>query len=153
MTAGKLIARLRGPDDINLKCLGAGLIVLGVYLFSKNLQDSELVRQFFENIRSLGWWAPVLYVVLYIVMSGVILPSAVFKERRRLILVPRDTPYNLIHLDNMRQITLAGGIICPASPSFYSKPRDFEALAATVVDRVLDLAGFELDSYRWGERG
>ncbi|MCA9402809.1 MAG: TVP38/TMEM64 family protein [Candidatus Omnitrophica bacterium] len=79
MTAGKLIARLRGPDDINLKCLGAGLIVLGVYLFSKYLQDSELVRQFFENIRSLGWWAPVLYVVLYIVMSGVILPSAVFK--------------------------------------------------------------------------
>ncbi|MCB0618285.1 MAG: UbiX family flavin prenyltransferase [Saprospiraceae bacterium] len=79
--------------------------------------------------------------------------DVVLKERRRLILVPRDTPYNLIHLDNMRQITLAGGIICPASPSFYSKPRDFEALAATVVDRVLDLAGFELDSYRWGERG
>ncbi len=73
------------------------------------------------------------------------------KERRRLILVPRDTPYNLIHINNMKTITEAGGIICPASPSFYSRPKDFEALAATVVDRVLDLAGFELRSYRWGE--
>ena len=73
------------------------------------------------------------------------------KERRRLILVPRDTPYSLIHINNMKLITESGGIICPASPSFYSKPQDFEALAATVIDRVLDLAGFDLNSYRWGE--
>ena len=73
------------------------------------------------------------------------------KERRKLIIVPRDTPYNLIHINNMKLITEAGGIICPASPSFYSKPDSFEELAATVVDRILDLAGFELDSYRWGE--
>lgn len=78
--------------------------------------------------------------------------DVVLKERRRLILVPRDTPYSLIHLDNMKRITEAGGVICPASPSFYSRPKDFEALAATVVDRVLDLAGFDLDSYRWGDR-
>ncbi len=77
--------------------------------------------------------------------------DVVLKERRRLIVVPRDTPYNLIHLENMRQITLAGGIICPASPSFYSRPETFEELAATVVDRVIDLAGIEIDSYRWGE--
>jgi len=73
------------------------------------------------------------------------------KERRKLILVPRDTPYNLIHINNMKTITEAGGIICPASPSFYSRPQSFEELAATVVDRVLDLAGFDLKSYRWGE--
>jgi flavin prenyltransferase len=73
------------------------------------------------------------------------------KERRRLILVPRDTPYSLIHLDNMRRVVEAGGIICPASPSFYSRPQSFEALAATVVDRVLDLAGLEIRAYRWGE--
>lgn len=79
MTASELIAKIRGTDDTNLKCLGAGLIVLGVYLFSKNLQGSAIVQQFFENIRSLGWWAPLLYVVLYILMSGVFLPSAVFK--------------------------------------------------------------------------
>ncbi|PHN01447.1 UbiX family flavin prenyltransferase [Flavilitoribacter nigricans] len=77
--------------------------------------------------------------------------DVILKERRRLILVPRDTPYSLIHLDNMKRITEAGGIICPASPSFYSRPQNFEELAATVVDRVLDLAGFRLDTYRWGE--
>lgn len=77
--------------------------------------------------------------------------DVILKERRQLILVPRDTPYNLIHINNMKTITEAGGIICPASPSFYSKPTDFEALAATVVDRVLDLVGFDLTSYRWGE--
>jgi 4-hydroxy-3-polyprenylbenzoate decarboxylase len=77
--------------------------------------------------------------------------DVILKERRRLILVPRDTPFSLIHLNNMRLITEAGGIICPAIPSFYSKPSSFEELAATVVDRVIDLAGFELDSFRWGE--
>jgi len=77
--------------------------------------------------------------------------DVVLKERRKLIIVPRETPYNLIHIENMKLLTLAGAIICPASPSFYSKPVDFEALAATVVDRVLHLAGFKLDSYRWGE--
>jgi 4-hydroxy-3-polyprenylbenzoate decarboxylase len=50
----------------------------------------------------------------------------------------------------MEMVTLAGGIICPATPSFYSKPRNFEELAATVVDRALDLAGLEVKTYRWG---
>lgn len=77
--------------------------------------------------------------------------DVILKERRRLILVPRDTPYSLIHINNMKVITEAGGIICPASPSFYSKPKDFEALAATVVDRVIDLAGVQQNTYRWGE--
>jgi 4-hydroxy-3-polyprenylbenzoate decarboxylase len=77
--------------------------------------------------------------------------DVVLKERRKLILIPRDTPYSLIHINNMKTITEAGGIIAPASPSFYSNPKDFEALARTVVDRVLDLVGFNLDSYRWSE--
>jgi 4-hydroxy-3-polyprenylbenzoate decarboxylase len=77
--------------------------------------------------------------------------DVILKERRKLILVPRDTPMGLIHINNMKTITEAGGIIAPASPSFYSKPKDFEDLAKTVVDRVLDLAGFNLDSYRWSE--
>ena len=79
--------------------------------------------------------------------------DVILKERRRLILVIRDTPYNLIHINNMKLLTEAGAIICPASPSFYSKPQTMEALAATVVDRVLDLAGLELESFRWGEEG
>lgn len=77
--------------------------------------------------------------------------DVVLKERRRLILVTRDTPLSLIHLNNMKAVTEAGGIICPACPSFYSKPDTLEAVAATVVDRVLDLAGFDLPTYRWGE--
>jgi flavin prenyltransferase len=75
--------------------------------------------------------------------------DVVLKERRKLICVVRETPYSLIHIKNMEMVTLAGGIICPATPSFYSKPKTFEELAATVVDRVLDLAGFTIDTYRW----
>jgi flavin prenyltransferase len=77
--------------------------------------------------------------------------DVILKERRRLLLVTRDTPLSLVHIENMRSVTLAGGIIVPASPSFYSKPAGFEELAATVVDRVLDLAGFDLLTYRWNE--
>ncbi|AFC23777.1 UbiX family flavin prenyltransferase [Saprospira grandis] len=78
--------------------------------------------------------------------------DVILKERRKLILLSRETPLSLIHLQNMQRLTEAGAIICPAVPSFYSKPKTFEELAATVVDRALDLAGFQLnDSYRWGE--
>jgi 4-hydroxy-3-polyprenylbenzoate decarboxylase len=77
--------------------------------------------------------------------------DVVLKERRRLILVTRDTPLSLIHINNMKTVTEAGGVVCPASPSFYSKPQTLEAMAATVVDRVLDLAGFDITTYRWGE--
>ena len=76
--------------------------------------------------------------------------DVILKERRKLICVIRDTPYNLIHIRNMETITLAGGIICPASPSFYSRPSTIEEAAATVVDRVLDLAGFNFKTFRWG---
>jgi 4-hydroxy-3-polyprenylbenzoate decarboxylase len=77
--------------------------------------------------------------------------DVILKERRKLICVIRDTPYNLIHIRNMETITLAGGIICPATPSFYSKPATIEEVAATVVDRVLDLAGFDIKTFRWGK--
>jgi 4-hydroxy-3-polyprenylbenzoate decarboxylase len=77
--------------------------------------------------------------------------DVILKERRKLICVARETPYNLIHIKNMEAITLAGGIICPATPSFYSKPDTVEAIAMTVVDRVLDLAGFDVQTYRWGK--
>ena len=76
--------------------------------------------------------------------------DVILKERRKLICVARDTPYNLIHIKNMEAITLAGGIICPATPSFYSLPKTIEEVAATVVDRVIDLAGLKQNSYRWG---
>ncbi len=77
--------------------------------------------------------------------------DVILKERRKLICVVRDTPYSLIHIRNMETLTLAGGIICPATPSFYSKPSTIEEVAATVVDRVIDLAGLQNESYRWGK--
>lgn len=76
--------------------------------------------------------------------------DVILKERRKLILVIRDTPFNLIHIRNMETVTLAGGIICPASPSFYSKPQSLEAAVATVTDRILDLAGLKISTFRWG---
>ncbi len=77
--------------------------------------------------------------------------DVMLKERRKLILVPRETPYSLIHLENMKTLTLAGGIVCPATPSFYSKPETIEQLAETVIERVLKLADLKLDSFHWGE--
>ena len=77
--------------------------------------------------------------------------DVVLKERRRLILMVREAPYNLIHIRNMETVTLAGGVICPATPSFYSQPATIEEAAATVVDRVLDLAGIPVKTYRWGK--
>lgn len=78
--------------------------------------------------------------------------DVILKERRKLILMVRETPYNLIHIRNMETVTLAGGIIAPATPSFYSGPQSLEEMAQTVVDRLLDLAGFSLHSYRWGSQ-
>jgi len=76
--------------------------------------------------------------------------DVVLKERRKLICVVRETPYNLMHIRNMETVTMAGGIICPATPSFYSVPKTIEEVADTVVDRILDLAGVEIKTYRWG---
>ena len=77
--------------------------------------------------------------------------DVILKEKRKLIIVARETPLNLIHINNMKLITQAGGIICPASPSFYSKPKSFEELAATVIDRVITLADLNHKSYSWSE--
>lgn len=76
--------------------------------------------------------------------------DVVLKERRKLILMIRETPFNLIHIKNMETVTLSGGIICPAIPSFYSLPNTIESLAKTVTDRLIDLAGLKNESFRWG---
>lgn len=77
--------------------------------------------------------------------------DVMLKERRKLVLVARETPLSLIHITNMKTVTEAGGIICPATPSFYSHPNTFEELASTITSRVLALAGLKIESYRWGE--
>jgi len=63
------------------------------------------------------------------------------KERRPLVLVVRESPYSLIHIRNMEQVTLAGAIVLPASPGFYTRPSGIEALVDTIVARVLDHLG------------
>jgi 4-hydroxy-3-polyprenylbenzoate decarboxylase len=78
--------------------------------------------------------------------------DVMLKERKKLILVTRDTPLSIIHINNMKTVTEAGGIVCPASPSFYSQPTTIDELAATVIDRVIDLAGLKQDAYRWGKQ-
>lgn len=77
--------------------------------------------------------------------------DVILKERKKLILVTREMPLNLIHISNMKFLTEAGAIICPASPSFYSRPGNIEELVMTVIDRVLILAGFEVKSFHWGK--
>ena len=78
--------------------------------------------------------------------------DVILKERRRLILMLRETPYSLIHIKNMEAVTQAGGVICPATPSFYSKPTTVDEVAMTVVDRLIDLAGLDIATFRWGTK-
>ena len=78
--------------------------------------------------------------------------DVMLKERRKLVLVARETPLSLIHINNMKTVTEAGGIICPATPSFYSRPETMDQLAATVTNRALTLAGLEVNGFRWGEK-
>ena len=77
--------------------------------------------------------------------------DVMLKERRKLICVVRETPYNLVHLKNMVAVTEAGGIICPATPSFYSRPRNLDEAVETVISRVLQLAGVKKEGYSWQE--
>ena len=73
------------------------------------------------------------------------------KERRRLILVPREAPYSAIHLENMLTLTRAGAVVLPASPGFYHRPRGIDDLVNFVVARVLDHLGVEHSLVpRWG---
>ena len=76
------------------------------------------------------------------------------KERRRLILVPRETPWNLIHARNVTTLLEAGALVMPASPGFYSRPQTVEQVADTVVDRILDHLGLPVPgAFRWAAEG
>ena len=76
------------------------------------------------------------------------------KERRKLILVPRETPWSLIHARNAVTLIEAGAILLPAMPSFYSRPKTFEELADTVVWRILDQIGVHApNARRWQQSG
>jgi len=77
--------------------------------------------------------------------------DVMLKERRKLVLVVRETPLSAIHLENMLAVTRAGAVVLPASPSFYSKPETMDSLLDTVVGRVLDQLGLSNELMpRWG---
>lgn len=72
------------------------------------------------------------------------------KERRRLVLLLREAPYSLVHIENMRRVTEAGAIVYPASPTFYDKPKNFIAASDQIAARILDLLGLEPEKIsRW----
>jgi len=74
------------------------------------------------------------------------------KERRKLILVPRETPLSLVHLENMAAVTRAGAVVLPAMPGFYHRPESIEDLVDFVVQRIVDQLGLDVRlSRRWGE--
>ena len=75
--------------------------------------------------------------------------DVVLKERRRLVVVVRETPYSLIHLRNMTTLTEAGAIILPASPSFYSHPSTIDEAVQTVVERIISHIGIENDHFEF----
>lgn len=75
--------------------------------------------------------------------------DVMLKERRRLIVVVRESPLSLIHLRNMVTLTEAGAIILPAAPSFYSRPADISQLCTTVVERIVALLGIAAPHYEW----
>lgn len=77
--------------------------------------------------------------------------DVMLKERRRLIVVPRETPYSAIHLENMLRLTQAGAVVMPASPGFYHQPRAIDDLVNFVVARILDHLDVEHTLVRrWG---
>ena len=77
--------------------------------------------------------------------------DVMLKEKRKLIIVPRETPFSLIHINNLKILAETGASIIPAIPSFYSRPVSIEELALTVVDKILSHAGFERKSFEWGK--
>jgi 4-hydroxy-3-polyprenylbenzoate decarboxylase len=78
--------------------------------------------------------------------------DVVLKEKKKLILVPRETPLNLVHVKNFELLIMAGAIILPANPSFYTQPQTIAQVADTVVARVLDHLGIPHQLVaRWGE--
>ena len=76
--------------------------------------------------------------------------DVMLKEKRPLILVPRETPFNSIHLSNMQKIADAGGSIMPAMPGFYSRPVSIHEMISQFNERLLSIAGFKTNAFKWG---
>ncbi|MBN2891137.1 MAG: UbiX family flavin prenyltransferase [Bacteroidales bacterium] len=75
--------------------------------------------------------------------------DVMLKEDRKLIIVPREMPYNLIHIENMKKIVQVGAKICPASPAFYSKPKTIDEAVDTVIQKIFQLLNLDINFFRW----
>jgi 4-hydroxy-3-polyprenylbenzoate decarboxylase len=79
--------------------------------------------------------------------------DVMLKERRTLVVVPRETPLSLVHLENLTALARAGAVVLPAMPSFYTRPESIDALVDTVVGRIMDHLEVEAPAVRrWGEK-
>jgi len=75
--------------------------------------------------------------------------DVMLKENKKIIIVPRETPMNLIHIKNMEKLILAGANICPASPSFYSKPQNTQEIIDTVIQKIFQLLKINITFFEW----
>lgn len=78
--------------------------------------------------------------------------DVMLKENKRLVIVPREMPYNLIHISNMKKLMEAGAKICPASPSFYQKPQTIDELVVSVVQKILNLVDIRINTINWNPK-
>jgi 4-hydroxy-3-polyprenylbenzoate decarboxylase len=162
--AQRALAALAGRHEVDLVLTRNGRLVwqheLGVEPGLPSWNPSDMTAPFasgsarYDGMLVIPCTSGTLGRIAHGVSTDLVCRAAdvMLKERRPLVLVLRETPYSLVHIRNMELVTLAGGTILPATPSFYGKPRDIEALADTVVSRALDRLGVPNDLVpRWPE--
>jgi 4-hydroxy-3-polyprenylbenzoate decarboxylase len=169
--ARRLLATLRDRDDVEL-ALCASETAADVWALECGGDLREAVGIPVWGLRdyhapfasgSAGWQAMVVVpcsmgTVARIAhgISDTLLTRAadvILKERRQLIVVPRETPLSLVHLDNLATIARAGALVLPAMPSFYGKPATLDDALDTVIARILDHLGLDHSLVRrWGSR-